>query len=76
MNCGLERKWHQVDFKTDLVSQELPVEPKEEHEKLRKISGSHGGEYEDNCLLGYYTVKIDRRFRGAYCLHHHGSKHL
>jgi hypothetical protein len=41
----------------------------------KEISGSHGGEYEDDCSL----VEADRRFRGAYCLHHQGddrgSKH-
>jgi hypothetical protein len=35
---------------------------------LDEISGSQGGEYEDDCL-----VEIDWRFRGAYCLHHQGD---
>jgi hypothetical protein len=48
----------------------------------RELSGSHGDEYEDGfcwdvapCSL----VKVDRRFRGAYCLHRlddGGSKYL
>jgi hypothetical protein len=39
----------------------------------RQSSGSHGGEYEDNSLLGCKPcslVEVDRRFRGAYFLHH------
>jgi hypothetical protein len=38
---------------------------------LFEISSPHGGEYDvQSCLLGYTA---DRRFRGAYCLHHQAS---
>jgi hypothetical protein len=39
-----------------------------------EISGSNGGEFEDDSLLEYITpenlVKVDRRFKGVYSLHH------
>jgi hypothetical protein len=42
-----------------------------------EISGSHGGEHEDDCLLrccaARSLLEIDRRFRSAYCLHHQGD---
>jgi hypothetical protein len=41
---------------------------------LCEISGSHGGKYEDDSLLGLVPcslVAVDRRFRGTYCLHHY-----
>jgi hypothetical protein len=46
---------------------------------LCEISGSHGGDYEvyrvfwdvDPCS----HVEVDRRFRGAYCLHHQGDEY-
>jgi hypothetical protein len=44
--------------------------------KLVEISGSHGCEYENvfwdvaPCSL----VETDRRFSGAYCLHHQGNR--
>jgi hypothetical protein len=47
------------------------------HSSVGEISGYHGDEYEDvlwdvaPCSL----VEIDRRFRGAYCLHHQGDSH-
>jgi hypothetical protein len=44
--------------------------------RLCEISSSHGGEYDvQSCLLGCTACKmiVDRRFRGAYCLHHQGS---
>jgi hypothetical protein len=47
-----------------------------------KISGSHGGEYEDDFsdIASRSVVEIDQRFGGAYYLHHQGndgeSKHL
>jgi hypothetical protein len=44
------------------------------HYKLCEISGSHGDEYEHDCLLGCCLVKVYRRFRGAYCLHHQGER--
>jgi hypothetical protein len=37
------------------------------------MSGSHGGKYEDDCLLGCCAislVEVHRRLRGARCLHH------
>jgi hypothetical protein len=40
------------------------------------ISGSHGDEYEDGCLLGccaIQSVDTDRRFKWAYHLHHQGD---
>jgi hypothetical protein len=41
---------------------------------LCETSSSHGGGYDvQNCLLGYRLLPckmiVDRRFRGAYCLH-------
>jgi hypothetical protein len=40
-----------------------------------EILGSHGQEYEDDCLLEYYSVlEIYRRFRDIYCLHHQDEK--
>jgi hypothetical protein len=43
-----------------------------------EISGSYGGEYEDDCLLGCCApcsvVGVYRRFRGVYCLHHQGDE--
>jgi hypothetical protein len=38
-----------------------------------EILGYHGGEYENVRLLGYrdILVEVDRRFIGAYCLHHY-----
>jgi hypothetical protein len=41
-----------------------------------EISGSHGGAYEDDSLLGIAPcsfVEVDRRFRGAYCLYCQGD---
>jgi hypothetical protein len=39
-----------------------------------EISGSNGGEFEDDSLLEYITpgnlVKVDRRFKGVHSLHH------
>jgi hypothetical protein len=48
---------------------------------LSDISGSHDGEYGDECLLGhcamYSRVDDDRGFRGTYCFPDDGSnKHL
>jgi hypothetical protein len=42
---------------------------------LSEISGSHGGEYKDGCLLDCCAslVEVSRRFRAAYCLHHKGD---
>jgi hypothetical protein len=40
---------------------------------LNEALGSHGDEYEDDCVLDVAPcclVEIDRRFRGAYCLYH------
>jgi hypothetical protein len=37
-----------------------------------EISGSHGGEYEAQSLWDVAAcshVEVERRFRGAYCLH-------
>jgi hypothetical protein len=47
---------------------------------LGEVSGPHGVEYEDGCLLGCCAVslvEIGRRFRDAYCLHHqrHTTRH-
>jgi hypothetical protein len=44
-------------------------------EFLGEISGSHGGEYDEGCLLGcaVYLVEAYRRFRGICCFH---RKHL
>jgi hypothetical protein len=36
---------------------------------LCRITGSHGGEYEDGCLL----VKVYKRFRGSCYFHHQGA---
>jgi hypothetical protein len=40
--------------------------------KLRQISGSYGGEYEGDCLMGRWAVRslveIDRRFRGTFTM--------
>jgi hypothetical protein len=42
-----------------------------------EISGSHSGEFED---IYFWEVaprsllEVDRRFRGAYCLHHQGRE--
>jgi hypothetical protein len=40
------------------------------------ISGSHGGEYKDDCLLESYSgiVKTDQPFKSAYCLQHQGDE--
>jgi hypothetical protein len=41
------------------------------------ISGSHGGEYEDDNRLGLAPcslVVVDLRFRGAYFLHYQGDE--
>jgi hypothetical protein len=41
-----------------------------------EISGSHGGNYEDSCILTCCAAslfEIDRRFRGAYRFHHQGD---
>jgi hypothetical protein len=38
-----------------------------------EISGSHGSEYEDQSLLDVAPcslLRVDQRFRGAYCLKH------
>jgi hypothetical protein len=35
-----------------------------------EISGSHGGEYEQWNVAPCSLVEVDRRFIGAYCLHH------
>jgi hypothetical protein len=44
--------------------------------KLSEISGSHGGKYEDDCLLGHCVVpEIDQNFRGTH-LDDGGSKLL
>jgi hypothetical protein len=37
---------------------------------LCEISSSHGGEYD---VAPCSHVEVDRRFRGAYCLHHQGD---
>jgi hypothetical protein len=42
-----------------------------------EVSGSHGGENEDDSVLRYSTVKSsgkNRHFRGA-CLHHWGDEY-
>jgi hypothetical protein len=43
------------------------------HINVSRIWGSHGGEYEDDCLLGCRTpcslIEVYRRFRGSCCLH-------
>jgi hypothetical protein len=45
---------------------------------IGETSGSHGGEYENAfwdvapCIL----VEVNRRFRGARCLHHQGDRHF
>jgi hypothetical protein len=44
-------------------------------QKQGEISGSHGGEYEEDCLLDIAPcslAEVYRRFRGACCLHHQG----
>jgi len=38
-----------------------------------EISGSQGDDYEDGSLLEYRAVNVDRRCRGAYCLHLQGA---
>jgi hypothetical protein len=43
---------------------------------LNRIWGSHGGEYEDGCLLGCSAcslVEVCQRFRGPCCLHNQGG---
>jgi hypothetical protein len=43
---------------------------------LSDISGSHGGEYEDDCLLGCCAVWSGRSlltFQRCFCLHHQGD---
>jgi hypothetical protein len=41
--------------------------------RLSETAGSHGGEYEDNSLVGYSTcsfVHVSWRFGGPYSLHY------
>jgi hypothetical protein len=41
--------------------------------RLGRITGSHGGEYENDSLLGYSLVEIYRRFRDACFIHLQGD---
>jgi hypothetical protein len=59
--------------------------PPHVHQRIRKYPQLNSAlsqlSPEDGCLLGCSLVDIDRRFRGAYCLHHqatyiHPSSHL
>jgi hypothetical protein len=42
---------------------------------LGEIPGSHGADYEDDFwdVASCGLVEINRRFEGAYCLHHQGD---
>jgi hypothetical protein len=44
---------------------------------IEEFSGSHGGENEVRVywdVVPCSHVAVDRRFRGAYCLHHQGDE--
>jgi hypothetical protein len=46
---------------------------------LCEISGSHGGEYEDDSFWDTAPcsfVETDRRFKEAYCIHHEGDEFI